>query len=67
MAFLFERSGKKKVLFVAPEASPFVKAGGLGEVAFALPRALEALGYEVRVMIPLYAGIDKVLSHIERE
>jgi starch synthase len=59
MAFLFERSGKKKILFVAPEASPFVKAGGLGEVAFALPRALEALGYDVRVMIPLYAGIDR--------
>lgn len=59
MAFLFERSSKKKVLFVAPEASPFVKAGGLGEVVFALPRALAALGYDVRVMIPLYAGIDK--------
>jgi starch synthase len=59
MAFLFERSGKKKILFVAPEAAPFVKAGGLGEVAFALPRALESLGYDVRVMIPLYAGIDK--------
>lgn len=59
MAFLFERSNKKKVLFVAPEAAPFVKAGGLGEVAFALPRALEALGYDVRIMVPLYAGIDK--------
>ena len=58
MAFLFEKSGKKKILFVAPEAAPFVKAGGLGEVVFALPRALEDLGYDVRVMIPLYAGVN---------
>lgn len=67
MAFLFERSGKKKVLFVAPEASPFVKAGGLGEVAFALPRALRDLGYDVRVMIPLYAGIDKEKFEMKME
>lgn len=59
MAFLFERSTKKKILFVAPEASPFAKAGGLGEVVFALPRTLKELGYDVRVMIPLYAGIDR--------
>lgn len=58
MAFLFKKN-KKKILFVAPEAAPFVKAGGLGEVVFALPRALEDLGYDVRVMIPLYAGVDQ--------
>jgi starch synthase len=57
MAFLFNKN-KKKILFVAPEAAPFVKAGGLGEVAFALPRALEDLGYDVRVMLPLYASVD---------
>lgn len=59
MAFLFERKNKKKILFVAPEAAPFIKAGGLGEVAYALPRALENLGYDVRVMVPLYAGVNK--------
>jgi starch synthase len=58
MSFLFEKKNNKKILFVAPEAAPFVKAGGLGEVVFALPRALEDLGYDVRVMIPLYAGVD---------
>ena len=58
MAFLFKKT-KKKILFVAPEAAPFVKAGGLGEVVFALPRALEDIGYDVRVMIPLYASVDK--------
>lgn len=53
--------GKKsaiKVLFVAPEASPFVKAGGLGEVMFSLPRSLVKIGYDARLMIPRYAGID---------
>lgn len=47
-----------KVLFVATEAAPFVKAGGLGEVMFSLPRALVKLGYDARLMIPRYAGID---------
>ncbi len=49
---------QRKVLFIAPEATPFAKAGGLGEVMFALPRALIKLGYDARVMIPRYAGID---------
>lgn len=48
-----------KVLFVAPEAAPFVKAGGLGEVMFSLPKALSELDVDARVMIPYYAGIDK--------
>ena len=66
MAFLFKQN-KKKILFVAPEAAPFVKAGGLGEVVFALPRALEDLGYDVRVMIPLYAGVDKEKFKLKME
>mgnify|MGYP001567050658 CR=1 FL=1 len=48
-----------KILFVASEAAPFVKAGGLGEVMFSLPRALRELGYDVRMMIPRYAGINQ--------
>lgn len=47
-----------KVLFVAPEAVPFSKAGGLGEVMYALPRALRKLGHDARVMMPRYAAID---------
>lgn len=54
---LFKRT-RPKILFIAPEAAPFVKAGGLGEVMFALPRALRELGCDVRVMIPRYASID---------
>src|SRR3989338_10860947 len=47
-----------KILFVASEAAPFVKVGGLGEVMNSLPRALRNLGHDARVMIPKYASID---------
>jgi starch synthase len=46
-----------KVLFLAAEATPFVKVGGLADVAGALPRALRALGIDVRLMIPRYGNI----------
>ncbi len=55
---IFSPVPKLKILFVAPEAAPFVKVGGLGEVMFALPRAIRKLGYDARLMIPRYAGID---------
>lgn len=41
-----------RVLFVASEMADFVKAGGLGDVASALPRALKARGIDVRILIP---------------
>ena len=47
-----------KILFVASEAAPFVKVGGLGEVMHSLPKALRKLGHDARVMIPKYATID---------
>ncbi len=46
-----------KVLFVSSEAAPFAKTGGLADVAGALPKALRALGIDVRVVMPLYAGM----------
>ena len=55
---LFNKKPIKKILFVASEAAPFAKAGGLGEVMFSLPRSLNKLGYDARVMIPRYAEID---------
>jgi starch synthase len=45
-----------KVIFVTPEFAPIVKAGGLGDVSAALPRALARLGVEVRVLMPGYAA-----------
>jgi len=46
-----------KVLFVASEAYPFIKTGGLADVAYALPKALRKMGIDARVIIPKYSGI----------
>lgn len=46
-----------KVLFVASEADPFIKTGGLADVAYALPKYLKALGIDARVVIPKYKNI----------
>lgn len=43
-----------KVLFVTPECVPFAKAGGLGDVVGALPKALHKRGIDARVLMPRY-------------
>ncbi|HEY0931820.1 MAG TPA: glycogen synthase GlgA [Gemmatimonas sp.] len=45
------------VLFVAAEATPYVKTGGLADVAGALPAALRSLGHDVRVTLPRYREV----------
>jgi len=47
-----------KILFVASEAVPFAKTGGLADVAGALPRELTRLGHKVRLVLPRYGSID---------
>lgn len=48
-----------KILFVGAELAPFAKVGGLGEVLFALPRAMRKLGHDVRAIVPNYASIAR--------
>ncbi|MGO1711885.1 MAG: glycogen/starch synthase, partial [Senegalia sp. (in: firmicutes)] len=46
-----------KILYAASEAVPFIKTGGLADVAGSLPLALKDSGVEIRVVLPLYAKI----------
>jgi starch synthase len=52
-----------KILFAASEAFPLVKTGGLGDVIYSLPRALEKEGADVRVVLPAYR---QVLEQIDQ-
>ncbi len=45
------------LLFVSSEVAPFAKTGGLGDVCAALPRALRALGHDVRIVVPMYPRV----------
>jgi starch synthase len=55
-----------KVLFAVSECVPFVKTGGLADVAGALPKELKKLGTEVRVILPNYSLIsDKLKSSFQ--
>jgi starch synthase len=48
-----------RILMLSAEVSPFAKTGGLGDVAGALPKALERLGHDVRVAMPAYRELER--------
>ena len=50
-------NGRLKVLFAAFEVSPFVKTGGLGDVAGSLPNAIRDENVDIRVVMPLFSTI----------
>ncbi|HLF02010.1 MAG TPA: glycogen synthase [Anaerolineales bacterium] len=52
-----------KLLFLGAEAAPFAKTGGLGDVVGALPKALAAMGHDVRVAIPAYQSIETAFQN----
>ncbi|WP_375407888.1 glycogen synthase GlgA [uncultured Methylobacterium sp.] len=57
------RSLQRRILYATPEMADFVKTGGLGEVAGALPRALRR-HYDVRVLIPGYRQVVDRFDHM---
>ncbi len=50
--------GPFKILYLSAEVAPFAKTGGLGDVGGSLPKALHALGHDVRVVMPAYRSIE---------
>jgi starch synthase len=58
------KRGAIKVLFVASEAYPLVKTGGLGDVLYSLPHALRARGVDIRLVLPGYRALLRQLHEV---
>jgi starch synthase len=50
-----------RILFLSAEVAPFAKTGGLADVAGSLPKALAALGHDIRVVLPAFRNIEEAL------
>ncbi|MFZ2632679.1 MAG: glycogen synthase [Desulfosalsimonadaceae bacterium] len=56
------------ILYISSEIAPFAKTGGLADVSSALPRAVQALGHDVRSVMPKYASVKETgLTRLETE
>lgn len=58
------KRGATKILFVASEAYPLVKTGGLGDVLYSLPHAVHARGADVRLLLPGYRALLRQLEQV---
>ena len=58
------KRGALKVLFVASEAFPLVKTGGLGDVLYSLPHALHERGADIRLVLPGYRALLRQLDQV---
>ena len=56
-----------RIYFVASEASPFIKTGGLGDVASALPEAIAREGHDITVFVPLYRAVQNAPDFAQAE
>lgn len=54
----------RKILFVASEAYPLIKTGGLADVAASLPRALLKLGHDIKILLPAYGSLTAKFNEI---
>jgi starch synthase len=54
-----------KILLLAAEVVPFAKTGGLADVAGSLPKAIHALGHDIRVAMPRYGRIRRDQFNLE--
>jgi starch synthase len=54
------------ILFATSEMAPWVKTGGLGDVAAALPVALRRAGHDVRVLLPFYPALQQAFPQAEQ-
>ncbi len=53
-----DQSHPLKVLYLAAEVVPFAKTGGLADVAGSLPKAIKALGHDIRIALPRYGRVS---------